>query len=544
MIRNYGILSILLLSHWGLWAQEVNAYRDTPIRTDLELAQTPDQTFQLPNLKEKKAEPQIQIEKIQVVGNTILTPDEIAETVQRHINQPANYNRLDSIRYELTQRYIAKGYITTSVYLPDQKIEAGTVKYWVVEGGLEQINYLGLQWTDADFLKDYLAEKIRSPLNIHQLQSQLRWLHAQPQIDKVDARLSPNPLRGQSTLDLTLHETRPYQIAIGVHNHNPPSVGSLRGYIEAEHQNIWGHFDELSFEYGHSEGIDDWSIAYQRPYIWERLTLQADYSQNQALVVEAPLDQLDIETESQQWRVGLAWSFVQTSTQYLKMGLLLEEKQSQTTLLGYPFPVQDNGQLQTNSLSLNLHWNHKTTHSIFNFRSQLNQGVDMMGATIKKQGPDGIYQSWQNHIQYLRQISASQQQIYLRLDHQLTSKELLNIQRMSIGGVHSIRGYRQNIALYDSAVTATFEWRMRLLEASHPFYPDQLHLFTDAGQGENINDTRPSELLSSVGVGLTWNKPRWQASLYYAYPFKDYTHQQNDLQDESVYIEVKGLFWK
>ena len=85
----------------------------------------------------------IQVQKIQVVGSTILSADEINALIKPFEGRSATLEQLKQIADKITEIYLNRGYITSRAVLPAQTITAGVIEIQVLEGKLGPIEVEG-----------------------------------------------------------------------------------------------------------------------------------------------------------------------------------------------------------------------------------------------------------------------------------------------------------------------------------------------------------------------------------------------------------------
>ncbi len=115
-----------------------------------------------------------------------------------------------------------------------------------------------------------------------------------------------------------------------------------------------------------------------------------------------------------------------------------------------------------------------------------------------------------------------------------------------------MRGYRENLLVRDSAVLASVEWRIPVMNLKIPDVskapPDgmvQLALFFDYGIGWDKNDFNlPFDDISSIGLGVLWRPSRWlYGNLYWGYALRDLpTGPDPDLQDYGIHFSLTAEF--
>ena len=96
-------------------------------------------------------------------------------------------------------------------------------------------------------------------------------------------------------------------------------------------------------------------------------------------------------------------------------------------------------------------------------RSQFNVGLPIFDATETEVGIDGLFWSWQGQGQYLQRLGDSNLILASRLNIQLTPDLLLPLEQLTLGGLRSVRGYRQNLSIGDNGVIGNVELQIPVL---------------------------------------------------------------------------------
>jgi hemolysin activation/secretion protein len=146
-------------------------------------------------------------------------------------------------------------------------------------------------------------------------------------------------------------------------------------------------------------------------------------------------------------------------------------------------------------------WVNRGTRRVLAARSQFSLGIDAFDATINDTGTDGRFFSWLGQFQWVQQLS-SRNLLVARIDAQLTPNSLLPLERFSIGGVDTVRGYRQNQLVADNGILGSVEVRIPLASDSSRL---QLAPSFEIGTVWNDRDINPDPAtIASLGLGLRW----------------------------------------
>lgn len=489
--------------------------------------------------------PSLFLKRVLVTDATALSSEAVGQVTQPYLDRNVSAEELQALRTRLSQLYVEQGYITSGVLLPDQSVRDGTVRYQAVEGRLAEVTVN----TDGRLRPQYVASRLHNggadqPLNVADLRDQLRDLHADPLIQRLDSRLLPTGQRGSARLEIDVVEARPYSLDLKLSNSRAPSVGSE--WLEAEfvHRNLLGFGDRAFVRYGTSDGLDDYQLSYAIPVAATGLTAGFSYANSDAQVVEEPFDRIDIRSESEEWAVDVVYPWRRGPNRSLTFIASLENRESQTSLLGIPFsfsPGVRNGASEVAVARLTADWTDRRLNQVFALRGRISLGIDALDATINPGDvPDSEFVTVLAQAQWARRFGENDNQLILRADLQKSFDGLLPLEKFAIGGVNSVRGYRQNLMVRDNGWVASAEVRIPAFHDANGNSNFQWTVFADLGRGWNEQfDTPDPKSVSSVGAGILWDPlPGLHTELYLAHGLEDVRFADEDLQDDGIHLQV------
>lgn len=384
----------------------------------------------------------------------------------------------------------------------------------------------------------------------------MQLLLTDPSIERLDARLGPGPRLGQSRLDVDVLEGRWFQVSGRVSNDRSPDVGAENGELEASFRTLFGFGDPLRLRFTGSEGLREGAFSYSIPLTASdfRMFLAGEFTH--ADVVAASVSELDIEGNTETISAGVHYPIYRSLEQDLALEMSLDRRWSETRLLGRPFsfsPGVRNGETDITALRLVQGWQYRGRDRALAARSTFSVGIDALGATTNRTGPDGRFFAWLGQAQWAERLDDRGQLMIVRGDVQVAADPLLPIEEFAIGGFNTVRGYRENQLVRDSGWDASAEWRIPLFRLPMPYLsqaPDdgllQLAPFVDAGGGWNKDRATPNpDIIYSVGAGLRWTPaPGWSAVFYYGKALQDVRNPKDkDLQDDGIHFEVRVQFF-
>ena len=493
---------------------------------------------------------QVFVKTFRFDGNTVISDAELETLVATYQGRTISTRELVEARDRVTTEYINRGYISSGAVIPDQQVADGIIIIRVEEGVLGDVEIEDGGRLRDDFLVQRLEPAVEETLNINTLQERLQLLQRKPQIDRINAALFPGKRRDDSLLKLRVEETRPYYLSLLGNNYNAPSIGAEGVELHAGHFNLTGNGDLLGMEVTHTQGMDDFYAFYNLPLNARDTSLQLLYEKTDSDVVEEPFDILDIKNEYEDIGLGISHPLFQRLNEHLMFGLMLEYRNSETSLLGEPFsfsPGVDDGISKVTVLRFSQEWLRRTPERVFALRSVFNLGLDLFDSTIHSEAPDSSFLYWLGQFQWVQRLSGPVSQFQFRLGAQFSNDELLPMEKFVVGGVETVRGYRENLLVRDNGVVASIEFRIPLLRGADGNPTLQLAPFLDYGNAWNTDRSTPSpRSIGSAGLGLLWN-PHEQlfCELYAAMAFRDVDLglAERNLQDDGIYfgLEYKGF---
>jgi hemolysin activation/secretion protein len=436
-------------------------------------------------------------------------------------------------------------------------VREGVIEIQIVEGRLADIVVNGLTSLNPEFVEERVRLGAGPPLNVNDLRERIQLLLLDPAIDQVNARLGPGLRRGEGRLEIDVTEAPRVQSQFRVANDRSPSVGAERGELTVSFGNLLGRSDPLRVQVSATEGLKDGTFDYSVPLTAGDLRFFVNGEITKSEVVEQPFSEIDVESTSQSLQAGFSWPVIKTLDDELRLEISLARERSTTSLLGRGFSFSEgveDGRSDVTALRLVQQWQRRSQDQVIALRSTESIGLDLLGATEHGGDvPDGQFFAWLGQAQYARRLFGSDWQLNLRGDVQLSSDPLLPIERIAIGGIDTVRGYRENELVVDNGWITSAELRIPLGEVAVPWVSTepgdgavQLVPFVDAGGGWNIGVQDPEKnIIYAVGAGLRWHpNRRLDLRLDFAPQLVDVPKpEENDLQDLALYFELVMRFY-
>lgn len=499
--------------------------------------------------------PAFQVQKINVTGSTIFSPQQIKAVVLPFEGKTLTVEQMREAADAITQLYLNQGYITSRAILADQAIADGVVEIRVLEGSLEDIKIEGTRRVNANYIRSRVQLGAKTPLNTAQLEDQLRLLRADPLFFNVEASLRAGTGTGQSILIVRVTEANPFEGSTSVDNYSPPSVGSERLGLNLLYRNVTGNGDAVAGSFYHTtqSGADSLDLSYRLPVNAMNGALQLRSSWTRNNIIDPRFSIFGFKGDSQLYEISFQQPLIRSPRAEFSLSLGFTYQESKSTynfisLLGPNTPGADaEGVTKTSVIKFGQDYLRRDASGAWSLRSLFSFGTGLFDATTNKAPvPDGRFFSWLGQVQRV-QILGNNNFLIVGADIQLTPNSLLPSQQFVIGGGQSLRGYRQNARVGDNGVRFSIEDRIALErnEAGNPTF--QIAPFFDAGVVWN-HDPRnypllPEQFLAGAGLGLIWEPiPKLSLRLDYAYPLIRTKDKGSNAQDEGFYFNVRYQF--
>lgn len=508
----------------------------------------------------------IEVSTFKFVGNKAISTEELRKLVADYENRTITAEELQMAKNKITEHYINKGYVNSGAIIPDQKVDDGHVEFHIIEGALHKVEVYNRNEADEEghLAKDYIRSRVElgddEALNIEHLQQKLQLLHQSPLFERINAELGPGINLGEGILKLEVTEAPRNVLGFSFNNHRSPSVGAYRGEIFWRNHNVTGWGDSLYGRVGLTNGLQDYTLDYKIPLNRYDTLLGFHVEASDAEVVSQPFDQLNIESEANTYAINIEHPFYRTPNEEFKLGLKFEKRNSTTYIFrGTPLEQQfsfspgvQNGESHISVIRFSQNWLARSRTQVLAARSSFNFGVDALDATINEDGaPDSQFFSWLGQFQWVQRINAfgkEDTQLLFRTDLQWARESLLPLEKFSVGGASTVRGYRENLLTRDSGLISSLEWRIPIMALPLPGITKesekgllQLAPFVDYGRSWNVDlETPTPKDIASAGLGLRWMPSETiNAIVYWGKAFRTVeTPQDSDLQDDGVHFEV------
>jgi hemolysin activation/secretion protein len=491
------------------------------------------------------------VRKFRFIGNTVIETRVLETVAAPFEGREITDAELQELRRRLIAVYADAGFVTSTVVIPDQQIVDGVIEMRLVENRLGAVELTGLRQFDEDFLRRRIVSGIEQPIRARQLEEHLLAVLQDPAIAGLRPQLVIGDDPSLSTLRVDVREARQYGARISTADDRSPAIGGIRGELELYARNLLGRGDLTTISLEASQGLQVVDARTDVPINVHGTRFQFRYADYDARVIEEPLEDLNIESESRILELGLQQDLFRTSGRLVSAGISLDGRDSDSFLDGRPFSFSrgaENGRARIRVARIRVSWLERARRDVFSAQAQFSGGLDVLDATVHDDGrPDSEFLTGMFAAQWLHSFGGPWGQLYSRFQIQKSDDALLPLEKMAIGGTRSVRGYRRARHIRDSAWDASFEFRLPVGRIPVPGLSGESEgrftavAFVDAGRAWNEanGEDEGNRTLIGAGPGLRWDVMRGlRVELYWAAADRDLDFEKNDIQDHGLHFQV------
>lgn len=223
------------------------------------------------------------IGRIDLKGATLPGAAERARLVAPFEGRCLAAGDLDELLRRITNWYIDRGYVTSRAYLPEQDLSSGTLEIVVVEGRLEGIAPgpgSGLAPRELDMA---FPGRAGEHLNLRELEQLVDQLNRLPS-NRATVELTPGETVGGSRAVIANQPDKPWRLSFTRHNDGQRSTGQQQWSVGLELDSPLGLADQFMMRGGanarevHTRAADNGFLHYSLPRGW--WTFSYTYSQS------------------------------------------------------------------------------------------------------------------------------------------------------------------------------------------------------------------------------------------------------------------------
>ena len=435
-----------------------------------------------------------ELKKIVTDASAVLTDAELDAIIKPYEGKQVQLNDIYAIVDKINALYNDKGYVTCRAFLPPQTITDGTVKLLLVEGRTGSTIVNNNKYTKTKYITNRMHLAKGEIANIKQLNKDLLLFNATNSTQlRIMMKAGTEP--GTTDYEITAYEPMRDTWTIFEDNAGSDTSGEYRTGLFFNTKSLSGHCDALSLGTVISEGTKAANVMYSRSLGRSGTKMNLVYSTNAVEVVKGEYEDM-IKGHANSYAIGFTQPIVVNETTRTELSLDYNRQNSKTDFMpaGTRFNIADDS-VQDFSLGFAM-TNYGASHVFYQKHSYVRG--------YSESAPDMSAQNSQNFGFY--KFNAMYQKLYkagqmwsLRADAQWSGSEgMVSSRQFYMGGMYSVRGYKENYLGGDGGFTFSAEYAVPVINKNTSAFTffDYGHVYGN-GQSDDQHN-----VLSSVGLGI------------------------------------------
>ena len=397
---------------------------------------------------------------IKITGATFFKPEDLRPTYQDYLKKKVTFKDLQAIAETIKAKYHAKGYLTTTVFFPEQEIENGAVEIAVLEGKVGEVTVEGNRWFSADFVRKYIHAHPAELLNIKKLQKDILRLNKFSDLE-VKTVISQGKQPETSDIVLKVKDKFPWHLGMSEDSRGTRLTDKYRTGLYARCSNFLGLGDSLFANTLFTGRTYGEVLSYVMPVGTYGTTLGVDLSYFwMKLGKEFEVFDVTGKTKSITPHITFELALLEDLEIHLDVGIMMLDVTKKVSGVHV-----NSDQLRTPYFGFNI----SKTDTFFGggqtvFTPQFNFGTSgFLGASkpchpsAARDGTGGYYFKYEHGLRRTQKMPFESYML-LNSQFQFASHTLSSSEQLQLGGMTSVRGYPEGDYLADAGATLNVDW--------------------------------------------------------------------------------------
>ena len=467
-----------------------------------------------PNKKSEPALDCISIKTITLEDVSLLTVADQNALLQPYLTHCLTKVDIKQLMQHINNAYIAKGYITTRAYLPEQNVSNGHLILRIIEGKIEDIRLNdNKRASDKTRVTYAFPTSVSTYLRLQDIEQGLDQLNRAPSA-QAQIALEPGSEIGKTRVLIHTTDEKTWRGRVRVDNDGEKSVGRTRLLLGVDKDNLFEVNDVWTLAAVRTADSRALSLTTLIPYhYW---TMLASYSTSSYDVPLTPT--ISLAGSGQSSLLGVEYLALRNQREQWSWTAQLAVKENERDINSIALTPD-----KVSTLRVGGRWLYRDQQRQAYVDMSLVKGLRILGAL---KDPSGLPSAYPHHqftklelTGSLRQPLTGQWFWQSQAKAQYSAQGLVGSEQLSMGGSDSVRGFTTATAVGDTGLY----WHNQLTRPSGmSWLPNTEYLvFVDGGIVKNLSSP-PSHQLMGTGFGLHYRDNRWDASTQLSFPlYKD-----------------------
>jgi hemolysin activation/secretion protein len=442
----------------------------------------------------RAAEATIFVSAIVTDESEILSAREIAAITNQYVGKEVTVAQLHEVVAKINQLYEQKGFLTAKAILPAQTVKQGVVRIRLVEGRVGRVEVTGNTTALASFYTQRIRITPGELVRLDRVAEEVGYfnhLHS----DQVRVQVQPGQEFGTTDFLLVV-DPAPDQRIVYIDNGGRADTGLYRFGANYVRQHLLRRGDPLTVSAVGAEGMLAGSIRYQIPIGTRGAWLSAGYDASKIRVMTPAFRDLDITGNSSAAHLEFNYPLSATSSLVVSSPLQFRHKYSSSTYSGASLPGTI---VRAAAIGLNLQWQVSTTAGVSQCSYQVGD------SRLASENPKDAAALHRVYCSFAGQTALAGN-LALKWRGALQSSEdpLPTTEKLSIGGVESVRGYSEGVLSGDLGYCVGLELVAPISpRASMSMFIDHGGAFPARGAAQAAGGSGSTNWLTGYGASFT-----------------------------------------
>ena len=397
------------------------------------------------------------IDTIQIKGADSLSQAERERLVQPWLGQCLGVAKLNALLKAITDHYLAIGQVTSRAYLPQQDLSSRHLEVQVVEGRLEGLRHDDGNGFSTRELAMTFPGTVGERLNLRDIEQMVDQLNRLPS-NQAKMQLVPGNIVGGSIVEVGNTPAKPWRANLSRNNEGQRATGEQQWGYGLEWDSPLGLADQLMVRGGH-DAISDHQhtshsemLNYNLPWGWWNFNYAYSQSayRSQAMANTFAFKQTG-DTQNHQFRAervihrdSVSKTALNTGLAYLRSNNFIEGSRLK------------NSSNRLSEAQFGINHGRRIGNAFVNLDLGMQQGIGAFDAQSRQtdapEDPDARYRKYTLTISYLQSFAVWDERLSFSslFSGQRSEDPLFSPQRLSLGGLSSVRGYKDQFLTGDS----------------------------------------------------------------------------------------------
>jgi hemolysin activation/secretion protein len=224
-------------------------------------------------VQEAPPAPKFEIQRYEVVGNTLLSPAQIQRTVAPFTGKDKDFGAVQQALEALQEAYLSNGFNAVRVLIPEQDLDKGQVRLQVIEARMRNVRIENNKFFDEENIRHGLPSlQAGQAPNTRRIGENVSLTNENP-AKQVLVRLEPTDNINQVDAVARVTDDNPFRVTATLDNTGNSQTGQMRAGIGFQHANVGNTDQVLTAQYitspDHLDEVKIFGIGYRLPkYDW------------------------------------------------------------------------------------------------------------------------------------------------------------------------------------------------------------------------------------------------------------------------------------